>query len=120
MGSVTDLTAQYTEVIPRANVAAYRAIRTVLLGRGFTAAVIDAWDDNTTWNYTLGINRAEYYANVDPEHRAAINQEWTDLIKDLGSVVIVVSDQALYPTTDHGRIGSGDFDTTDDIHTIDD
>lgn len=103
-------------VIAQANDAAYRKLRGILLGRGFTAAQADAWDDRTTWNKSLGVRWAFWEAAAPPD-RSALWAEIRELLELFEKETIVISDVATYPTGSTSRIGYGEFDTTDDTFT---
>lgn len=118
------LPAFWPSTIPRANREAYNALRSKLLGRGFTLAQAEAWlaaDEGRDWNATLGVCKACWNVSKSSEDRGeAFRREWEELLAELDALAIVIDGDFINPTGSGASVGSGTYDTSDDIHTIDD
>ena len=112
----------WDNIVPRANRYAYGRIRSVLIGRGFSATQVDAWgatDDGQDWNERIGIVEAFIQASkADPEALAAFRDELKALMEEFATYAIIIDDDQAVP--DNGRITTGTFDTSSDRWTLDD
>lgn len=116
LASSSSLPSNVVDVVPRANASAYGRIRAVLLGRGFTAAEADAWDDRRQWNEDLGVTWAEWRTG-DPADRPQSLEEIKWLLEQLETVPILIDGAIVTPSGSASRVGYGSFDTTDDTFT---
>lgn len=120
------LPAHWDAIVPTANIRGYNKLRSIMLGRGFTAAEFASWGSGTSsdgydWNKRLGVLYAFLEASKGDEDRgAAYLAELKELFEELETLPIVISDEVVLPTGSNGRIGSGSFDTSDDRFTLDD
>lgn len=117
LASAASLPKNFVDVAPRANASAYGRIRGVLLGRGFTAAQADAWDDREQWNEDLGVAWAEW-RTADPEDRHQAWLEIKDLLEQLATEPILIDGEVVTPSGASSRVGYGSFDTTDDTFSM--
>lgn len=108
-------------LVTTANSRAYTKVRGVLMGRGFTAAQLDAWEARTDWNKRLGVLAAFIHAAKRGEKYETSNllQEWKEALEELMTETIVIADEPVYPTGDNGRVSTGDYDTSSDRFTLD-
>lgn len=116
LASASLLPDNFVDVAPRANASAYGRLRGVLLGRGFTAAEADAWDDRVQWNEDLGVAWAEW-RTADPADRPQAWEEIKEMLEQLQTATILINGVATYPSGSAGRVGYGAFDTDDDTFT---
>lgn len=116
------LPPQWGVAIPSANLRAYNRLRAVMRKRGFTTAQIDLWDDREDWNRTLGVCLACWDVSKSSEDRGeAFRREWDALLKELMEADLTIGGEVVFPTLAATlRIGSGEYDTADDLHTLDD
>lgn len=107
-------------IVTTGNNRGYLKLREVLLGRGFTAAQVSAWEGAANWNERLGViytmmearkSGAQIGGNLDAELEAALGE--------LKTVTLVIDDEPVYPTLASGRIGRGDRRTSSDRFTLD-
>jgi hypothetical protein len=121
LGSAASLPAHLVAVIPSANTFAYNRIRSVLFNRGFTPAQVDAWDERTNWNEMVGVCVAFWKASKsDPDRGEPFRREYESLMKELETAAIIVAGDIVNPSGAGTRIGYGDYDVTDDVHTMED
>lgn len=112
-------------IVPRANVRAYNRLRACLLGRGYTAAEFAAWgadgdSDGYDWNLRAGVVCAFVEAAKSDEDRGkAYQDELKALLEELKTETVVIAGEAVYPSGDNGRVGTGDVDTSDDRFQLD-
>jgi hypothetical protein len=120
-GSAASLPAQWNSIVPSANIFAYNRIRSVLFNRGFTPAQVDAWDERESWNEQVGVCVAFWRASKSDEDRGEpFRREFEALMEELKEMAIVIDGVIVNPTGSGTRISFGDFDTTSDIHTMED
>lgn len=120
LASASDLPLHWTvRLISSANTRAYNKLREVLIGRGFTAAQVAAWEGAANWNERLGViysfldarkSGAEIGGNLDSELEAAL--------EELKTISLVIDDEVVLPTPANSRIGRGDMRTADDRFTL--
>lgn len=115
------LPAHWTSIIPSANRFAYNRIRSVLFNRGFTPAQVDAWDERADWNEQVGVVVAFWRASKSDEDRGeAFRREYEALMAELVDAAIIIDGEIVNPSGAGTRISYGSYDTSDDIHTIED
>ena len=93
------LVAQWDTMIPRANSWAYYRIITILAGRGYTKAQIDAWDQIAEYNLALGVfclltNGAVIEATSMSQHFI----DSFDMEEELFTVLLTSSGAITYPS----------------------
>jgi len=121
MTAASALPAYWLGAVPSANGRAYRKIRTVMRGRGFTTAQVDAWDDREDWNRVLGVCLACWDVSKASEDRGeAFRREYEALLEELMAADLTINGIVIDPTSAATRIAYGEFTTSTDIHTIDD
>lgn len=121
MTAASALPAFWLLAVPSANGRAYRKIRTVMRGRGFTTAQVDAWDDREDWNRVLGVCLACWDVSKASEDRGeAFRREYEALLEELMAADLTINGIVIDPTSAATRIAYGEFTTSTDIHTIDD
>jgi len=122
--NTTALPVYWPSTIPRANREAFNALRSKLLGRGFTLAQVTAWlaaDEGRDWNATLGVCKAYWNVSKASEDRGEpFRREWTELMEQLDELVVIINGELITPTGPGVKIGYGEYSDTSDIHTIDD
>lgn len=116
--SSSSLPDHASDAAAAANASAYGRIRGILLGRGFTAAELDAWDDREQWNTDVGITFLEWKTG-DGDARLQAWEELKALLEMLEELPIVIDGEVVTPSGSGARVGTGDFDTTDDTFTPD-
>lgn len=115
------LPLHWHNAVPAANVRAYNTILRVMLGRGFTLAQVNAWAERETWNRLLGVCAACWNVSKGDDDRGEpFRREWEFLLKELTEAVFVADGEVVTPTTAAGRISYGVYDTTEDVHTMED
>jgi hypothetical protein len=114
------LPSSLAAVVPWANRDAYYRVRAHLMGRGYTADQLDAWEGRAAWNERLGVCAAVKRAGFRGEgyDTQAAAEDCRDAVEELKELAVVVGGEAADPAA--GRITSGGYDTGDDIHTIGD
>ncbi len=120
LASAADLPVHWTgRIVSSANTRGYNKLREVLIGRGFSAAQVAAWEGAANWNERLGViyaflearkSAADIGGNLDGELEAAL--------EELKTVSLVIDDEVVYPTPTNSRIGRGDMTTTGDRFTL--
>ena len=81
---------------------------------------MDAWDGRATWNEQVGVCVAFWRASKSSEDRGeAFRREYEQLMTDLVACRLTIGGQIADPAA-AGLIGTGSFDTSEDLHTIDD
>jgi len=121
MTAASALPAFWLVAVPSANGRAYRKIRTVMRGRGFTTAQVDAWDDREDWNRVIGVCLACWDVSKASEDRGeAFRREYEALIEELMGAELTIDGEVISPTGPGVKIGYGEYSDTSDIHTIDD
>ena len=115
LSSPAELPDHVADTIAKANASAYGRIRGILLGRGFTAAQLDQWDDRVQWNTDVGLCFAEW-KTADPADRPQSWEELKQLLEDLETTPITIDGVNVSPT--NGRVGYGSFRTTDDTFVM--
>ncbi len=123
LGSAASLPAHVLYNVSPANLFAYNRIRAVLFDRGYLAAQIDAWDERTNWNETLGVTITMWKSSKgDPDRGEAFRREYELQVKELLEYRIVVGGALVNPAGDSEatRVGQGEFNDTTDIHTMED
>lgn len=119
--SSSALPTHLTNAAAAANTAAYNRIRSVLFNRGFTAAQIAAWDEREDWNTRVGVVLAFWNVSKGDEDRGEpFRREYESLMEELKELALIVDGELVQPSGSGTRISTGDFDTTDDIHTTED
>lgn len=116
-----DLGSHLTPVCAWANPFAYKKIRAVLMGRGFTSSQLDSWEGNTEWNERLGVLYAVLRASKRGEgyDAAGVEQEIKDALEELAAETIVISGEAVYPEGTASRVSYGDETTSADRFLLD-
>ena len=123
--SAEPLPDHWDAIVPTANVRAYNRLRASVLGRGFTAAQFASWGSGSTsdgydWNLRLGVLYAFLEASKGDEDRGrAYREEIKELLEELEALHLIV-DGALVVPSGSNRVGYGDYDTTDDVHGMED
>lgn len=113
----TALPAHWDKIVPWANRDAYQRIRAYMMGRGYTAAQVDAWEARAEFNERLGVCTAIKRAAMrgeDVNVQAAI-EECKEVVEELKTIPVVLED-ALATS---GRVSFGDVDTGEDRFTLD-
>lgn len=117
-GPDEDLPQRYASVVSDANTAAYQDIRRALLGRGFTVAQIDAWDDRVEFNRDLGL----YWIFAGQPNQSA-DDTWIEKLnrrEELLTIPVLISGEVVEPGgTSAKTIGWGLMDDTNDAITMD-
>ncbi len=107
-----------TNLVTVANGKAYKKLRAVLMGRGFTAAQLDDWEARTEWNTRLGVLYALLEASKRGEaYPTQLMEDYKQALEELKEEQIVVADEIALPV--NGRVGTGDLDTGADRFTLD-
>lgn len=122
--STAALPVFWPSTIPRANREAFNALRSRLLGRGYTLAQTTAWlaaDDGRDWNATLGVCKAYWNVSKSSDDRGEpFRREWEELLAEFDLAAIIIDGVLVTPSGAGAKVAYGDFTTSDDIHTIDD
>lgn len=111
-------------IVPTANRRAYYRLRSVVLGRGYSAAQFAAWgsgetSDGADWNKRLGVLYAFLEASKGDDDRGrAYREEIKELLEELKTLALVADDAVLEPAS--GRCGFGDQATTSDRFLLND
>ncbi len=97
---------------------AYNEIVSALLARGFTQAQIAAWDRGADFERDLTLYRAlvRGAALEDYDLKAV---EMLDRRKELCGVLVANGGQWQRPKDTPGTVGSGSFDTSGDLYSLD-
>lgn len=114
------LASHWDELIARANPRGYRHVRAALIGRGYTASQLDAWESRTDWNRTAALYFAFHDAALNDETMLPHVEHLWEQLKDLATLTTLVGDDGLILTPPAGRVGHGSYRTADDLHTMED
>lgn len=112
-----DLASHWDAIVSWANRQAYRDIRAVLIGRGFTGDQIEDWEAAEEWNERIGVCLAIKRAAMrgeDVNLQAAID-DCKEAKEELKTVPVVVDGVLLSST----RVSYGDEDTSGDRFQLD-
>lgn len=102
---VSSLPAHWDVLVPIANTAAYNEIRRRLLGRGFTTAQIDAWDERVFFSYSLSVcHLLKHAASGDTPDTW---QKKFCIVDQLDTVDIMVSGALVEPDAGASDFGHG-------------
>lgn len=109
----------FVDIVHDANQDAYYEIRTKLINRGFTAAIIDTWDRRIEFNRKVALCFALREGGVIREVATDMIDRVCECLEQLDEIPIMVSDIEQFPTTS-GRISYGDLTRPDeDVFSID-
>lgn len=111
--------SQWNGIIEDANLDAYNHIRSVLVGRGFTTAIIDTWDRRAEFNRKVALcfamREGAAFKLYDVE---AINQV-CKCLEELEDLPILVNGVEQDAASGASGVNYGDMERTDDIFTLD-
>jgi len=117
LGTGSSLPTHWTaRLITTANNRGYYALRSVMLGRGYSAAQLDAWERAEDWNDRLGV----LYAFLEARKSGAqiggnLDQELKDALAELKGDAVVIAGEVVAPAgVAPGVIGFGDDATAED------
>lgn len=117
LGTGSSLPTHWTaRLITIANARGYYTLRSVMLGRGYSSAQIDAWERATDWNDRLGV----LYAFLEARKSGAqiggnLDQELKDALAELKGDSVVVGGVVVEPAgVAPGVIGFGEDVTATD------
>ena len=83
------------------------------------AESLRTWADRLVWNRKAGLYHTLHDAALDDERLLSHLEHLAEQLKELATLTLVDEDGEVI-TPARGRIGYGDYDTTDDIHTMED
>lgn len=113
---------QWEEIVSTANTDAYNEIRSALVNRGFTVAVIDTWDRRAEFNRKLGLCNAL----VEGAIKTPVDMEAIDKVckcrDELQTVPILVGGVEVNPNAATGAgVSRGDMTgcTADNVFSSD-
>lgn len=113
------LPTKFNEVAVAANRRAYNRIRSILAGRGFTPAQMDAWDEREDFNRAGALCYAFRDAALRDEKAPQVLIEYCKVWEELKTVDLIADGVILDPASGAGSVSFGSFDTTGDTFTPD-
>ncbi len=115
---IADMASHWDAIVSWANRQAYRDLRAILIGRGFTDDQVEDWEANEEWNERLGVCLAIKRAAMRGEAvnvQAAID-DCKEAKEELKTLPLVDDDGELIGS---GRVSRGDEDTSSDRFQLD-
>ena len=105
-------------IVSDANISAYQTIRSKLMGRGYTSAVIDTWERAAEFNRRIGICHTLSEWSLTKEFDTAALERICKCEDELDTVIIIVPTNDV-PDTASPNIGYGDIGQTTDSFSTD-
>lgn len=105
-------------IVADANISAYQSIRSKLMGRGYTAAVIDTWEGAAVYNRRIGICHALVEWALTKEFDSNALDRICKCEEELDTVIIVVPVDDI-PDISLPNVTYGDVGTTADAFSTD-
>lgn len=105
-------------IVSDANISAYQTIRSKLMGRGYTAAVIDTWERAAEFNRRIGICHTLTEWALTKEFDSNALDRLCKCEAELDTVMIVVPVDST-PEISEPNISYGDIGTSSDVFSLD-